>query len=63
MLLKSLRDEVLQANLELVRRRLVLYTFGNGSGISRNDGEHQGVPKYHLSTQDVTIREWIAPGA
>ena len=35
MVLKSLREEVLEANLELVRRRLVLYTFGNVSGISR----------------------------
>jgi L-ribulose-5-phosphate 4-epimerase len=38
MLLKSLREEVLEANLELVRRGLVLYTFGNASGISRADG-------------------------
>jgi L-ribulose-5-phosphate 4-epimerase len=38
MLLKSLREEVLDANLELVRRGLVLYTFGNVSGISREEG-------------------------
>jgi L-ribulose-5-phosphate 4-epimerase len=38
MLLKGLREEVLGANLELVRRGLVLYTFGNASGISRKDG-------------------------
>jgi L-ribulose-5-phosphate 4-epimerase len=38
MLLKGLREEVLEANLELVRRGLVLYTFGNASGISRKDG-------------------------
>ena len=31
MRLKSLREEVLEANLELVRRGLVLYTFGNAS--------------------------------
>lgn len=37
MLLQQLREEVLQANLELVRRGLVLYTFGNVSGISRGD--------------------------
>ncbi len=35
--LQKLREEVLQANLELVRRGLVLYTFGNVSGISRED--------------------------
>ena len=38
MLLKSLREEVLEANLELVRRGLVLYTFGNASGIDREQG-------------------------
>jgi L-ribulose-5-phosphate 4-epimerase len=38
MLLPKLREEVLEANLELVRRGLVLYTFGNASGISREDG-------------------------
>lgn len=38
MKLKSLREEVLQANLELVHRGLVLFTFGNASGISRGDG-------------------------
>ena len=36
MLLPSLREEVLEANLELVRRGLVLYTFGNASGIARD---------------------------
>jgi len=38
MKLKTLREAVLDANLELVRRGLVLFTFGNASGISRNDG-------------------------
>jgi L-ribulose-5-phosphate 4-epimerase len=38
MLLKELREEVLEANLELVRRGLVLYTFGNASGIDREQG-------------------------
>ena len=32
-MLKALREEVLEANLEMVRRGLVLYTFGNASGI------------------------------
>lgn len=35
MLLEQLREQVLEANLELVRRGLVLYTFGNASGIDR----------------------------
>ena len=38
MLLKELRTQVLEANLELVKRGLVLYTFGNASGIDRDQG-------------------------
>jgi L-ribulose-5-phosphate 4-epimerase len=38
MLLESLRAQVLEANLELVRRGLVLYTFGNASGVDREQG-------------------------
>jgi L-ribulose-5-phosphate 4-epimerase len=38
MLLQALREEVLEANLELVRRGLVLYTFGNLSAIDRSLG-------------------------
>jgi L-ribulose-5-phosphate 4-epimerase len=36
--LQALREEVFEANLELVRRGLVLYTFGNASGIDRAGG-------------------------
>jgi L-ribulose-5-phosphate 4-epimerase len=38
MLLKELRTQVLEANLEIVKRGLVLYTFGNASGIDRDQG-------------------------
>ena len=38
MLLAKLREEVLEANLELVKRGLVLYTFGNASGVDREQG-------------------------
>jgi len=38
MLLKELRMAVLEANLELVKRGLVLYTFGNASGVDRERG-------------------------
>ena len=38
MLLMGLREAVLEANLELVRRGLVLYTFGNASGVDREQG-------------------------
>jgi L-ribulose-5-phosphate 4-epimerase len=38
MMLKELRTAVLEANLELVRRGLVVYTFGNASGVDRGEG-------------------------
>jgi L-ribulose-5-phosphate 4-epimerase len=59
MLLKSLREEVLEANLELVRRGLVLYTFGNASGISRQEGlvaiKPSGVPYDKLTPEQIVI--------
>lgn len=61
MLLKALREEVLEANLELVRRGLVLYTFGNASGISRSDGfvaiKPSGVPYEKLGASDIVISD------
>jgi L-ribulose-5-phosphate 4-epimerase len=61
MLLQNLREEVLDANLELVRRGLVLYTFGNASGISREDGliaiKPSGVPYDKMTTQDLVITD------
>jgi L-ribulose-5-phosphate 4-epimerase len=38
MLLMGLREAVLEANLELVEKGLVLYTFGNASGVDREQG-------------------------
>src|ERR1700736_6943852 len=59
MLLQSLREEVLDANLELVRRGLVLYTFGNASGISRQHGlvaiKPSGVPYDKLAPEHIVI--------
>jgi L-ribulose-5-phosphate 4-epimerase len=59
MKLKSLREEVLEANLELVRRGLVLYTFGNASGISREDGllviKPSGVPYESMKPEDLVV--------
>jgi L-ribulose-5-phosphate 4-epimerase len=37
-MLEQLKEATLEANLELVRRGLVLYTFGNASGIDREKG-------------------------
>ncbi len=59
MLLKSLREEVLEANLELVRRGLVLYTFGNASGVSREEQlvaiKPSGVAYDKLRPEDIVI--------
>jgi len=59
MRLKSLREEVLDANLELVRRGLVLYTFGNVSGISTEHGlvaiKPSGVPYEKMTASDIVI--------
>ena len=59
MLLKSLREQVLEANLELVRRGLVLYTFGNASGIDREQGlvaiKPSGVPYDAMKPEDLVI--------
>jgi L-ribulose-5-phosphate 4-epimerase len=61
MLLQSLREEVLEANLELVRRGLVLYTFGNASGISRRDRliaiKPSGVPYETMAPEDIVITD------
>ncbi|HEV2469117.1 MAG TPA: L-ribulose-5-phosphate 4-epimerase AraD [Candidatus Sulfotelmatobacter sp.] len=61
MLLKNLREEVLEANLELVRRGLVLYTFGNVSGISRSDKlvaiKPSGVPYDELTPDQIVISD------
>ena len=60
-MLKALREEVLEANLELVRRGLVLYTFGNASGISREEGlvviKPSGVPYDRMTADDLVITD------
>ena len=59
MKLKNLREEVLEANLDLVRRGLVLFTFGNASGISRQEGlvviKPSGVPYETMKPEDLVI--------
>jgi len=61
MLLTALREEVLDANLELVRRGLVLYTFGNASGISREDHlvviKPSGVPYETMRPEHLVITD------
>src|SRR5260370_12555354 len=61
MLLPDLRKAVLDANLELVRQGLVLYTFGNASGISRKKSlvviKPSGVPYERLRPADLVITD------
>src|ERR1043166_349882 len=59
--LEALRAEVLEANLELVRRGLVIYTFGNASAVSRECGlcviKPSGVPYDKMKPSDMVIAD------
>jgi L-ribulose-5-phosphate 4-epimerase len=61
MLLQSLREDVLEANLELVRQGLVLYTFGNVSGIDRGQGlvaiKPSGVAYDELTAEKMVVTD------
>src|ERR1700744_1852188 len=60
-MLDALKAEVLEANLELVRRGLVLYTFGNASGIDREQGrvviKPSGVAYDKLTPADMVVSD------
>jgi len=61
MLLPDLREQVLNANLELVRQGLVLFTFGNVSGIAREKGlvaiKPSGVPYDSMTPADLVVTD------
>ncbi len=61
MLLSTLRQEVLQANLELVQRGLVLYTFGNASAVDRGQGlvviKPSGVDYDAMRAEDMVVTD------
>ena len=61
MSLKALREEVLEANLELVRRGLVVFTFGNASGCDRASQrvviKPSGVPYDRLTPDDLVVTD------
>ena len=61
MLLEALRAEVLEANLELVRRGLVVFTFGNASAVSREHAlcviKPSGVPYEKMTAADMVITD------
>jgi L-ribulose-5-phosphate 4-epimerase len=62
-MLQRLREQVLEANLELVRRGLVLYTFGNASGISREEGlvviKPSGVPYKDMRPEHLVVTDLL----
>ena len=57
--MKTLKEQVLEANLELVKHGLVIYTWGNVSAIDRQRGlvaiKPSGVPYDTLSAEDIVI--------
>jgi L-ribulose-5-phosphate 4-epimerase len=60
-MLEKLKEEVLEANLEIVRRGLVLYTFGNASGIDRSAGlvaiKPSGVPYDEMKAAHFVVTD------
>jgi L-ribulose-5-phosphate 4-epimerase len=58
---ETLRTQVLEANLEVVNRGLVLYTFGNASGIDRAAGiiaiKPSGVPYDVLKPEQIVLTD------
>jgi L-ribulose-5-phosphate 4-epimerase len=60
-MLEQLKADVLEANLELVRRGLVLYTWGNASGIDRALGlvaiKPSGVPYESMTASDIVVTD------
>jgi L-ribulose-5-phosphate 4-epimerase len=61
MLLLKLREAVLEANLDLVRRGLVLSTFGNASGVARDEGliviKPSGVPYEGMKPEHLVVTD------
>jgi L-ribulose-5-phosphate 4-epimerase len=59
--MKSLRREVFEANLELVRRELVVFTFGNASGYDRASGKvvikPSGVDYDRLTPENLVVTD------
>jgi L-ribulose-5-phosphate 4-epimerase len=61
MSLDDLRNKVLEANLELVRQGLVVFTFGNASGRDPETGlvaiKPSGVPYEKITPQDLVVTD------
>lgn len=61
MKLQTLREQVLEANLDLARHNLVVFTFGNASGFDSSSGlvviKPSGVPYDTLRASDLVISD------
>jgi L-ribulose-5-phosphate 4-epimerase len=61
MSLANLREQVVEANLDLVRRGLALSTFGNASGVDREEGliviKPSGVPYDQLKPEHLVVTD------
>jgi len=61
MLLTKLREEVLEANLDLLRKGLVISTFGNVSGIAREEKriviKPSGLPYKRMKPADLVVTD------
>ena len=64
MLLQNLRTQVLEANLDLVRKGLVLSTFGNVSGLDRDQSliviKPSGVPYSEMKPEHLVVTDMHA---
>ena len=60
-MLKDLKDQVLRANLDLPKRGLVVYTWGNVSGIDRDKGlvviKPSGVSYEGMGAKDLVVTD------
>jgi L-ribulose-5-phosphate 4-epimerase len=60
-MLTELKEQVLEANLDLVKQGLVIFTFGNASGIDRGKGlvaiKPSGVPYEKLRLEDMIVTD------
>jgi L-ribulose-5-phosphate 4-epimerase len=60
-MMETLREQVLEANLSLVKNGLVVETFGNASGIDRINGlvviKPSGVPYSRMTPADLVVTD------
>lgn len=58
-MLEELKTQVCEANLELVKQKVVMYTWGNVSGIDRDKGlvviKPSGIPYENMTGEDMVV--------